>query len=59
MTDKLSHVDESGEAKMVDVSAKPETARIANRNQFVRRQKEHRKRAFRLAQNFRYRFAHW
>ena len=29
MTDKLSHVDDSGEAKMVDVSAKAETARTA------------------------------
>ena len=32
-------------------------ALIANRNQFRRRQEKHRKRAFRLAQNFRYRFA--
>ena len=29
MSDKLSHIDESGAARMVDVSAKPETARRA------------------------------
>lgn len=29
MTDKLTHVAESGEARMVDVSGKPETQRVA------------------------------
>jgi cyclic pyranopterin monophosphate synthase len=29
MSDKLSHIDESGAARMVDVSAKPETVRRA------------------------------
>jgi cyclic pyranopterin monophosphate synthase len=29
MNDRLSHIDESGQARMVDVSGKPETRRIA------------------------------
>jgi cyclic pyranopterin phosphate synthase len=29
MTDKLSHLDDSGRARMVDISAKPDTERIA------------------------------
>lgn len=29
MTDRLSHVDEQGRARMVDVSAKPDTRRVA------------------------------
>jgi len=40
MNDKLSHVDESGEAKMVDVSAKPETARIARATGSIRMRPE-------------------
>ena len=31
MTDKLSHVDDSGDARMVDVSGKPETHRVRER----------------------------
>jgi cyclic pyranopterin monophosphate synthase len=36
MTDKLSHYDESGNARMVDVSGKPETKRTARAHAFVR-----------------------
>jgi cyclic pyranopterin phosphate synthase len=36
MTDKLSHVDDSGEARMVDVSAKGETARTARATGCIR-----------------------
>jgi cyclic pyranopterin monophosphate synthase len=36
MTDKLSHVGDSGEAKMVDVSAKPETMRVARAGGLIR-----------------------
>jgi len=36
MTKKLSHVDESGEARMVDVSAKSETVRSARANGSIR-----------------------
>jgi molybdenum cofactor biosynthesis protein MoaC len=36
MTDKLSHVGDSGEAKMVDVSAKPETVRVARAGGLIR-----------------------
>jgi cyclic pyranopterin phosphate synthase len=35
-SDALSHVDESGAARMVDVSAKPETARIARAEGAIR-----------------------
>ena len=40
MTDKLSHVDDSGEAKMVDVSAKAETARTARATGAIRMRPE-------------------
>ena len=40
MTDKLSHVDESGEARMVDVSAKAETARTARATGVIRMRPE-------------------
>ena len=40
MTDKLSHVDESGEARMVDVSAKAETARTARATGRIRMRPE-------------------
>ncbi|MGH7616268.1 MAG: cyclic pyranopterin monophosphate synthase MoaC [Gemmatimonadaceae bacterium] len=40
MTDKLSHVEESGEARMVDVSAKPETERVARATGSIRMRPE-------------------
>lgn len=40
MTDKLSHVDDSGEAKMVDVSAKAETSRTAKATGTIRMRRE-------------------
>jgi len=40
VTDKLSHVDDSGEAKMVDVSAKTETARTARATGAIRMRAE-------------------
>lgn len=36
MTSKLSHYTDSGEARMVDVSAKPETKRTAKAHAFVK-----------------------
>jgi cyclic pyranopterin phosphate synthase len=36
MTDKLSHFDEPGNARMVDVSSKPPTGRTARAHAFVR-----------------------
>ena len=36
MNDKLSHVDESGAARMVDVSGKPETHRRARATGVIR-----------------------
>ena len=36
MTDRLSHYDEAGVARMVDVSDKPETKRTARAHAFVR-----------------------
>ena len=36
MSDRLSHVDESGAARMVDVSTKPETARSARATGSIR-----------------------
>jgi cyclic pyranopterin monophosphate synthase len=36
MTDKLSHYDEAGNARMVDVSAKAETRRTARAHAFVK-----------------------
>ena len=36
MTDKLTHVAESGEARMVDVSAKPESHRVAQASGIIR-----------------------
>ncbi len=36
MTDKLTHVAESGEARMVDVSAKPESQRVARAAGLIR-----------------------
>jgi cyclic pyranopterin phosphate synthase len=36
MSDELTHVGESGEARMVDVSAKPETQRIARASGLIR-----------------------
>jgi cyclic pyranopterin phosphate synthase len=36
MTDKLTHVAESGEARMVDVSGKPETRRVASATGLIR-----------------------
>jgi len=36
MTDKLTHVAESGEARMVDVAGKPETRRVARATGLVR-----------------------
>lgn len=36
MTDKLTHVAESGEARMVDVSGKPETHRVARAAGLIR-----------------------
>ncbi len=38
MTDKLSHVDATGAARMVDVSDKPETARVARATGLIRMQ---------------------
>jgi len=40
VTDKLSHVDDSGEAKMVDVSAKAETSRTAKATGAIRMRQE-------------------
>ncbi len=40
MSDELSHVDESGEARMVDVSAKAESARTARATGFIRMRPE-------------------
>ena len=40
MTDKLSHVDESGAARMVDVSGKPETQRHARATGAIRMRPE-------------------
>jgi cyclic pyranopterin phosphate synthase len=40
VTDRLSHVDDSGEAKMVDVSAKAETARTARATGAIRMRPE-------------------
>ena len=40
MTDKLSHVDDSGEARMVDLSAKTETARTARATGAIRMRPE-------------------
>jgi cyclic pyranopterin phosphate synthase len=40
MTDKLSHVDDSGAARMVDVSAKPETVRRARATGSIRMRPE-------------------
>jgi len=40
MTDKLSHVDDSGEARMVDVSAKAETRRVARAGGVIRMRPE-------------------
>jgi len=40
VTDKLSHVDDSGEAKMVDVSGKAETARTARATGAIRMRPE-------------------
>jgi cyclic pyranopterin phosphate synthase len=36
MTDKLSHFDSAGHARMVDVSGKPQTGRTARAHAFVR-----------------------
>jgi cyclic pyranopterin phosphate synthase len=40
MTDRLTHVAESGEARMVDVSAKSETKRVARATGVIRMQAE-------------------
>ncbi len=40
MTDRLSHVSESGEASMVDVSAKTETRRLARATGLIRMKPE-------------------
>ena len=40
MTDRLSHVSESGEASMVDVSAKDETRRVARATGIIRMKAE-------------------
>jgi cyclic pyranopterin monophosphate synthase len=40
MTDKLTHVSETGEAKMVDVTTKPETDRTAKATGHIRMQPE-------------------
>src|SRR4029077_12973819 len=40
MTDKLSHVGESGEARMVDVSGKPESERVARATGSIRMRPE-------------------
>ncbi len=40
MTDKLSHVAESGEARMVDVTPKPETNRVARASGVIRMRPE-------------------
>jgi cyclic pyranopterin phosphate synthase len=40
MTDKLSHVADSGEARMVDVSGKPETQRLARATGLIRMRRE-------------------
>lgn len=36
MTDKLTHIDDTGEAHMVDVGAKPATARLARAGGMIR-----------------------
>ena len=36
MSDELSHVSSTGEARMVDVSAKPETERVARATGLIR-----------------------
>jgi cyclic pyranopterin monophosphate synthase len=40
MTDKLSHVGEAGEARMVDVSGKPESERVARATGSIRMRPE-------------------
>jgi cyclic pyranopterin monophosphate synthase len=40
MSDKLSHVGESGEARMVDVSSKPESERVARATGSIRMKAE-------------------
>src|SRR5262249_4894840 len=40
MTDKLTHIADSGEARMVDVSAKPETKRVATATGRIRMKPE-------------------
>lgn len=40
MTDRLTHVDEQGSARMVDVSGKPDTRRVAVAGGFVRMKPE-------------------
>jgi len=40
MTDRLSHVDEAGKARMVDVSEKPDTARMARARGSIRMRPE-------------------
>jgi cyclic pyranopterin phosphate synthase len=40
MTDKLSHYDDAGNARMVDVSAKTETKRTARAHAFVKMRRE-------------------
>ena len=40
MTDRLSHLDEKGRARMVDVGAKPETTRLARASGSVRMRRE-------------------
>jgi cyclic pyranopterin phosphate synthase len=40
MTDELSHVSPAGEARMVDVSAKPETQRVARATGHIRMRRE-------------------
>ena len=40
MTARLSHLDDKGEARMVDVSAKAETRRTARAHAFVRMRAE-------------------
>src|SRR5215208_1205744 len=38
MADRLTHVSDTGEARMVDVSAKPETLRVARATGLIRMQ---------------------
>ena len=40
MTDRLTHIGDAGEAKMVDVSGKPETKRIARATGVIRMKPE-------------------